>query len=99
MPKQKQNRKPGIHLHKTQEIKKLIAALDSNEYGPSRRVYYGRPFLHFGWPFDADWLFRLDDDFFFKTGKSFFGLYNVWDWTFAEIATLLELVYIHKILD
>lgn len=88
----------SLKINKRQ-FKKWIAALDSNKYGPSRRKFYGRPLLQFGWPVDPEWLFRLDDDFYEKTGKSFFGLYNVWDYTFVEIATLLELVYVHKILD
>ena len=81
------------------ELKQWIAALDSNKYGPSKRKFYGRPLLGFGWPVDAEFLFRLDDDFWDKTGRSFFSLYNIWDYTFVEIATLLELVYFIKILD
>lgn len=95
----KQNRKPGVHLHKIQEVKKFIAALDSNEYGPKNRKYYGRPLSQFGWPVTIEWMFELDDDFYSKTERSFFALYDVRDYTFTEIATLLELVYIHKTLD
>lgn len=86
--------KPNIR-----QLKKWIAALDSSDYGPKMRKFYGRPLVMFNWPVTSEWLFRLDDDFIIKTGRSVHALYNVYDYTFPEIATLLELVYVHKMLD
>lgn len=80
-------------------LKQLIEVIDSNKVGPKNRKFYGRPFMMFPWSVDSEWMFRLDDDFYEKTDKSFINLFNVWDYTFVEIATLLELVYVHKILD
>lgn len=45
------------------------------------------------------WLTQISMDFFRKTEKSLVELNDQDCFTFAEIATLLELVYIHKILD
>lgn len=45
------------------------------------------------------WLIKIDDDFCEKTGKSLIQLNDNDGFSFSEIATLLELVYIHKILD
>lgn len=44
------------------------------------------------------WLQQVNDDFHEKTGKSLSDL-NDDGFTFPEIATLLELVYVHKMLD
>lgn len=50
-------------------------------------------------PFAPQWLKDINGDFCLKTGRSLIAL-NDWEgYTFSEIATLLELVYIHKILD
>lgn len=46
-----------------------------------------------------DWLKNISDDFNRKTGKHLTYLNDHEDFSFAEIATLLELVYIHKMLD
>ena len=45
------------------------------------------------------WLVGIDEDFYQKTGHSLLCLNDDLGFTFPEIATLLELVYIHKILD
>lgn len=45
------------------------------------------------------WLKGISADFEEKTGQSLPWLNDVRDFTFPEIATLLELIYIHKILD
>lgn len=45
------------------------------------------------------WLRMINEDFFTKTGTSLDVLNDDKGFTFPEIATLLELVYIHKILD
>lgn len=50
-------------------------------------------------PAAPKWLIYIDDDFMSKTGESLMGLNDDKGYTFPEIATLLELVYIHKILD
>jgi hypothetical protein len=50
-------------------------------------------------PNAPSWLIEISYDFEFKTGKSLIALNDHFDYTFSEIATLLELVYIHKILD
>jgi hypothetical protein len=44
------------------------------------------------------WLQQVNEDFDDKTGMTLSNL-NDTGYTFPEIATLLELVYIHKILD
>jgi hypothetical protein len=47
-----------------------------------------------------DWLKKIDDHFWEKTAyQSLHRLNDGLGFTFPEIATLLELVYIHKILD
>jgi hypothetical protein len=48
--------------------------------------------------FAPEWLKEINDDFQKKTGTFLTDL-NDHGYTFPEIATLLELVYIHKILD
>jgi hypothetical protein len=50
-------------------------------------------------PAAPKWLVELSPDFFTKTGAHLLDLNDSCDYTFPEIATLLELVYIHKILD
>lgn len=45
------------------------------------------------------WLININSDFTYKTGQSLIGLNDIEGYTFSEIATLLELVYIHKMLD
>ncbi|HEX6431806.1 MAG TPA: hypothetical protein VF008_29145 [Niastella sp.] len=45
------------------------------------------------------WLTGINDDFEKKTGRYISWLNDSDGYTFPEIATLLELVYIHKILD
>jgi hypothetical protein len=82
------------------QLKKWIAALDSNEYGPKRRRFYGRHLFQFDWPLEQRWLNDLNQDFADKAGGVTISyLFHHLDYTFVEIATLLELVYIHKILD
>jgi hypothetical protein len=50
-------------------------------------------------PLAPPWLKLINEDFFDKTGKSLDALNDDQRYTFPEIATLLELVYIHKILN
>lgn len=45
------------------------------------------------------WLAGINDDFEEKTGRYLTALNDSDGFAFPEIATLLELVYIHKILD
>jgi hypothetical protein len=45
------------------------------------------------------WLTEINEDFEKKTGRDLVALNDGYDFTFPEIATLLELVYIHKMLD
>lgn len=46
-----------------------------------------------------NWLKDINVDFNGKTDHSLWELNDSMDFSFTEIATLLELVYIHKILD
>lgn len=46
-----------------------------------------------------DWLKKIDDDFLIKTQTSLQWLNDRDGFTFPEIATMLELVYIHKAFD
>lgn len=46
-----------------------------------------------------DWLKNIDIDFDTKAGRTLASLNDDDGYAFPEIATLLELVYIHKILD
>lgn len=51
---------------------------------------------------DPEWLEKINDDFCIQAGRSLSMLndgINVEEHSFTEIATLLELVYIHKMLD
>lgn len=50
-------------------------------------------------PNAPQWLKEINSDFQNKTGTSLDALNDIEDYTFPEIATLLELVYIHKMLD
>jgi hypothetical protein len=50
-------------------------------------------------PAAPQWLIDIDDDFYQKTGTGLMCLNDDKAFTFPEIATLLELVYVHKILD
>ena len=50
-------------------------------------------------PAAPKWLINIDEEFNEKTGRSLISLNDSYGFTFPEIATLLELVYIHKILD
>jgi hypothetical protein len=50
-------------------------------------------------PAAPNWLKGINDDFEDKAGYSLSQLNDSMGYTFSEIATLLELVYIHKILD
>jgi hypothetical protein len=45
------------------------------------------------------WLVEINKDFRDKTSRDLMALNDTYGFTFSEIATLLELVYIHKILD
>ena len=45
------------------------------------------------------WIQEIDADFEIKTGQTLSWSNDGMGFTFPEIATLLELVYIHKILD
>lgn len=45
------------------------------------------------------WLTEINKDFAKKTGQDLIALNDSYDFTFPEIATLLELVYVHKIVD
>jgi hypothetical protein len=45
------------------------------------------------------WLVEINRDFALKTGIELTRLNDEKGYTFPEIATLLELVYVHKILD
>jgi hypothetical protein len=77
------------------QLKKWIAALDRKKVDRRSRI----GFLEFDWPvkYEVTWL--INTDFGRKTSFAPSYLYNYCDYTFPEIATLLELVYIHKILD
>lgn len=46
-----------------------------------------------------EWLKKINEDFQNKTGRALSMLNDSDRMTFTEIATLLELVYVHKILD
>lgn len=72
-------------------IPKELVSLDNNG-----RMHGGVPGEQ---PAAPQWLIYIDEDFIFKTGESLMGLNDEKGFTFPEIATLLELVYIHKILD
>jgi hypothetical protein len=50
-------------------------------------------------PAAPTWLTEINKDFDKKTGRDLIALNDSYDFTFTEIATLLELVYIHKILN
>lgn len=50
-------------------------------------------------PRAPQWLKRINDDFEKNTGRRLSTLNDTDKLTFPEIATLLELVYVHKILD
>jgi hypothetical protein len=50
-------------------------------------------------PSSPDWLMDINADFERKTLKDLTALNDHYGFTFSEIATCLELVYIHKILD
>lgn len=50
-------------------------------------------------PASPIWLQQINDDFDDKVGLSLTYINDAIGFTFPEIATLLELVYIHKILD
>ena len=50
-------------------------------------------------PASPAWLIEINLDFDKKTGVLLSSLNDSGDYTFPEIATLLELVYIHKMLD
>lgn len=59
-------------------------------------------FLQGGFPESHDspqWLIDVNEDFSNKTGETLVFLNDELKFTFSEIATLLELVYIHKILE
>lgn len=67
----------------------------------SKRLYYGNKLdgTHAGsQPFAPDWLKEINNDFRRKTDMFLTDL-NDMGYSFSEIATLLELVYIHKMLD
>lgn len=49
--------------------------------------------------FAPKWLKEINMDFMDRTSNSLTGLNDHRNFSFSEIATLLELVYIHKILD
>lgn len=50
-------------------------------------------------PSAPKWLQEIDGDFIDNTGRSLMSLNDDKGYTFPEIATLLELVYVHKMLD
>jgi hypothetical protein len=50
-------------------------------------------------PNAPEWLNGINDDFRDKTGRTLSPLNDSGGFSFSELATLLELVYIHKILD
>lgn len=50
-------------------------------------------------PAAPDWLSQINLDFFNKTDYPLAKLNDSMGFTFPEIATLLELVYVHKMLD
>lgn len=50
-------------------------------------------------PAAPKWLVNINKDFRDKTGRDLMGLNDTYGFTFPEIATLLELVYVHKMLD
>jgi hypothetical protein len=60
-------------------------------------------FMDGGMPADQPaaprWLKQIHEDFSDRTGKGLVSLNDTFGFTFSEIATLLELVYIHKILN
>lgn len=68
----------------------------------TKRHYYGKVLLGIH-PIDQlgspDWLKAINGDFEKKTGQYLTDLNDEFGYTFGEIATLLELVYIHKMLD
>lgn len=53
----------------------------------------------FDQPHAPEWLKLINDDFYKKAGMQISEFNDSYGYTFPEIATLLELVYIHKILD
>lgn len=50
-------------------------------------------------PHCPDWLRGLNVDFNIKSGRSLSNLNDGLDFTFDEIADLIELVYVHRALD
>lgn len=50
-------------------------------------------------PYAPEWLKEINILFYNKTGESLVSLNDSAGFSFTEIATLLELVFIHKILD
>lgn len=55
--------------------------------------------LPYSQPFSPEWLGDINNDFYNRTGGSLSSLNDSGEYSFADIATLLELVYIHKILN
>lgn len=70
---------------------------------PNKVLYIDHGQIAGGWPGSQPaapiWLKGINIDFDNKTGMSLSYLNDEKGYTFPEIATLLELVYIHKILD
>ncbi len=54
---------------------------------------------HHHYLYSPKWLNEINKDFANKTGGYLTDLNDSMEYTFPEIATLLELVYIHKMLD
>lgn len=51
-------------------------------------------------PHAPEWLININNDFFHKTSEDLLSAFNDrFDYSFDEIADLIEMVYVHKILD
>ncbi len=75
---------------------KVLIPLDKQARYSNGQLYGG---YHESQRSAPEWLKNINNDFANKTGERLSVFNDCRDFTFPEIATLLELVYIHKILD
>lgn len=72
---------------------KIFAPNYERKYGELAGAF---PTTDRGAPF---WLARISNDLYQKIGQSFVELNDNLDYSFDEIADIIELVYVHKALD
>lgn len=67
----------------------------------NQRIEYGRlrGLVPLDQPGAPKWLKLINDDFYRRVGAQVSEFNDLRGYTFPEIATLLELVYVHKMLD